>query len=68
MENLKHLSWPCCWIVLAAQVGDSAMASSQHATVTALFCKYDLLVLEGVVGSARAKKMLSGDTSTYLFC
>lgn len=39
-----------------------------HTTVTVLFSKYDLLRLERVVGTARARKMAKSGTSTFLFC
>ena len=41
---------------------------SGHATVTVAFSKSDLLRLERIVGSARAKAMLKGANRTFLFC
>ena len=40
-----------------------------HASVAALFCRFDLLQLERVVGSSRAKKMVtSTESNTFMFC
>ncbi len=46
----------------------AAGGSGTHGTVTVLFSKWDVLQLERVVGSARAKKMLSAESSTFMFC
>ena len=39
-----------------------------HATVSALFSKFDDARLERVVGAARAKKMLKAEAKTFLYC
>ncbi|EFJ41396.1 hypothetical protein VOLCADRAFT_68308 [Volvox carteri f. nagariensis] len=54
----------------AGAAGGSAasLATAHQATVTALFCRWDVLQLERVVGSGRAKKMLQGESGTYMFC
>ncbi len=39
-----------------------------HSTVTALFCSWDLMALERVVGAGRAKKMLRSESGTFMFC
>ena len=39
-----------------------------HATVSVLFTTYDALRLKSIAGAMRAKKMLKGKTSTFLFC
>ena len=39
-----------------------------HATVSALFTKFDAARLERVVGAARAKKMLKAEAKTFLYC
>ncbi|GAX83068.1 hypothetical protein CEUSTIGMA_g10494.t1 [Chlamydomonas eustigma] len=48
----------------------ASATGSAHATVAALFCKYDMMQLERVVGSNRARKMVAGssDSSTFMFC
>lgn len=38
-----------------------------HATVTALFSKFDALRLGRVAGSSRAQKMLKATSKTFLF-
>eukprot|EP00798_Chlamydomonas_sp_ICE-L_P009960 gene9960-7836_t len=40
----------------------------QHATVSAMFSRFDTLQLSRVVGKERSKRMLSGDNSTFMFC
>eukprot|EP00803_Ostreobium_quekettii_P009280 evm.model.scf_467.5 EVM.evm.TU.scf_467.5 scf_467:47937-59807(+) len=37
-------------------------------TVTVLFSRFNLLELEGVVGAQRARKMVKGESSAYMFC
>lgn len=39
-----------------------------HATVSALFSRFDAHRLERVVGAARAKKMLKAEAKTFLYC
>ncbi|GFR41586.1 hypothetical protein Agub_g2307, partial [Astrephomene gubernaculifera] len=51
----------------AAAAGGAA-AGAHQATVTALFCGWDVLQLERVVGSGRARRMLRGESGTYMFC
>ena len=47
----------------------AAAGGPTHAGVSALFCKYDVLQLERVVGTGRARKMVApGDSSTFMFC
>ncbi len=53
---------------LLEEGGSSQLAGEHHATVTALFCPWDLLQLERVVGSGRARRMLRGESCTYMFC
>ncbi|PNH02448.1 U3 small nucleolar RNA-associated protein 25 [Tetrabaena socialis] len=48
--------------------GGGGGPGSHHATVTALFTRWDALALERVVGSARAARMLKGGSGTYMFC
>ncbi len=48
--------------------GGAGGGGGAHATVTSLFCRWDLLQLERVVGSARARRMLGGESGTYMFC
>ncbi|CAG9462688.1 unnamed protein product [Pedinophyceae sp. YPF-701] len=38
-----------------------------HAPVVAMFCKWDVLRLERIVGAERVKKMISGEGNSYLF-
>lgn len=56
----------------AGSAGAGAAAApatlTHHASVGLLFCRWDILALERVVGSARAKKMLKADASTFMFC
>ncbi|KXZ45449.1 hypothetical protein GPECTOR_54g190 [Gonium pectorale] len=52
----------------AAGGAGSGGSSLPHATVTALFCPWDVLALERVVGSSRARSMLRGESGTYMFC
>ncbi|KAG1670680.1 hypothetical protein FOA52_010955 [Chlamydomonas sp. UWO 241] len=44
------------------------LPASIGATVSVLFCRYDLPALERVVGSTRAQKMIAGDSNTFMFC
>ncbi|GLC42263.1 hypothetical protein PLESTM_001310300 [Pleodorina starrii] len=48
--------------------GAAGGGSGHQATVTALFCPWDVLQLERVVGSGRARRMLKGESGTYMFC
>jgi len=41
---------------------------AHHSTVGLLFCRWDALNLERLVGAARAKKMINGESSTFMFC
>lgn len=52
----------------SARLAGNGATGSMHATVSALFCRYDLPQLERVVGGARARKMISGESATYMFC
>jgi len=45
-----------------------AAAAAHHGTITTLFCQYDALALGRVVGHSRATKMLSAESSTFVFC
>lgn len=45
-----------------------AAARAHHGTITTLFCQYDALALGRVVGHSRATKMLSAESSTFVFC
>ena len=47
---------------------ESAGPSAAAPTVTVLFSRFDAARLEGVVGGARAKRMLGGDASTFVLC
>ena len=38
------------------------------ATTCALYCKYDLMRLERVVGGSRARKMVSAESAHFMFC
>ncbi|KAJ9521729.1 hypothetical protein QJQ45_015356 [Haematococcus lacustris] len=42
-------------------------AGGSHSSVTLLFCRWDVLALERLVGTKRAKRMLSADTNTFMF-
>ena len=47
----------------------AAGGGPMHACVSALFCKYDMMQLERIVGSSRAKKMIgTKDSNTFMFC
>lgn len=53
----------------ATAAAAAATVGSPHATVTALFCRYDLMLLERVVGSARARRMCAKAAApTFMFC
>ncbi|KAI8107879.1 hypothetical protein M9435_002906 [Picochlorum sp. BPE23] len=55
-----------------AELGNFIEESSQGSTMNVVFSKFDLLRLERIVGSARAKKMLSRSSGikdgTFIFC
>ncbi len=44
------------------------ISADQHLWGLLVRCRYEALQLERIVGSSRAKKMLKGDSSTYMFC
>ncbi|KAG2500344.1 hypothetical protein HYH03_001919 [Edaphochlamys debaryana] len=48
--------------------GAGGGGGSHLGSVTALFCRWDLLQLERVVGSVRARRMIQGESGTYMFC
>jgi hypothetical protein len=39
-----------------------------HGSVGLLYCKWDVLALERLVGAQRATKMIKGEASTFMFC
>lgn len=47
---------------------DGLRAAASHATTCALYCKYDLMRLERVVGGSRARKMVSAESAHFMFC
>ncbi|GIL58206.1 hypothetical protein Vafri_13325 [Volvox africanus] len=54
---------------LLEEAGGATTSHGPHqATVTALFCPWDVMQLERVVGSGRANRMLKGESGTYMFC
>ncbi len=55
-------------IVNMLQASALTVPAATHATITTLFCRFDLLALERVVGAARARKMMAATVSTFLYC
>lgn len=48
--------------------GGAEGGGAEHATVQVLFSKWEMLALERVVGTARAKKMIKQESNTFMFC
>jgi hypothetical protein len=41
---------------------------TQHGIVTVLYSKWDALALERIVGAQRARRMISSEAATFMFC
>jgi hypothetical protein len=41
---------------------------SEHGVVTVLYCKWDALALERIVGVQRARRMITAEAATFMFC
>ena len=52
----------------AGRGGGGGGPGAAQGSVTALYCRWDLLQLERVVGTSRARKMVKAASSTFMFC
>ena len=46
----------------------AALAGASAPTVTSLFSRFDALELQQLVGSARARRMLTSESATFVMC
>jgi len=54
--------------LLQAGITDLCLIHACTTQVGLLFCRWDVMGLERLVGTARTKKMISGESSTFMFC
>lgn len=53
---------------LASATAPPPLPEHAHSTVGLLFCKWDAMGLERLVGTGRARKMAGGEAASYMFC